>query len=232
MTYNRAPSRDPDAMLRGMKGMQSSTPVKLSEIVILGLLSHQPLSGYEIFRFIEKKADVSRSWLKLNKTTVYSTLSRMEEEGLIRLLERVEVHNRPPKSVYAITDDGKQHLRQLLLKNAQNPPGIFVNLYLDISFYHILKSEEIVSILTHRVEELDALIELCRISSPSAEESLMNVLLESQVEIFCVIRRSLMRILQHVKERNADEFFRLDGVLEEKVLAEPDPLQKKEGTLR
>ena len=217
MTQKRKQSSAPDDLIRDLKRMKHSTPVKLPELLILGLLSHRPLSGYEIFRFMEKKADASNAWLRLNKTTVYNKLSRMNEAGLIRVRERIEEQNRPPRIMYEIADDGKKYLREILLSSAENPPGIFVNFYLDLPFYHILKKDEITGILQNRIVQLDILIEASTLYSAIMPDSLLKILVDSQADMFRTLQKSVRLILERIANDETGKFFTIGEINDEKI---------------
>ncbi|MCK9580898.1 MAG: PadR family transcriptional regulator [Methanoregula sp.] len=210
--------------------MKHSTPIKLSELLILGLLSHRSLSGYEIFRFIEKKADSSNAWLRLNKTTVYNKLSRMNEAGLIRLLERIVEQNKPPRTVYEITDEGKEHLKHILLSSAENPPGIFVNFYLDLPFYHILKKDEITHILQNRIVQLDILIEASTLYSAIMPDSLLKILVDSQADMFRTIQKSVRHILERIEGDETAEFFNIGEINDEKIFRAMETARGRQGS--
>ena len=79
--------------------------------VLLGLLSHEPLSGYDIKKRIDQS--ISQFW-NVGYSQIYPTLTLLEEEGLI---EKVLSENAkgPQRNVYAITNAGKMHLEQWLL---------------------------------------------------------------------------------------------------------------------
>lgn len=217
MTYTTRQIPDPDELIRALKRMKHSTPIKLPELLILGLLSHRPLSGYEIFRFIEKKADSSNAWLKLNKTTVYNKLSGMSDAGLIRLFERIEERNKPSKNVYELTEDGKEQLRQILLAGAENPPGIFVSFYLELPFYHVLEKDEIIPILKNHIDKLGILIEASSIYSATVPDSLLKILIDSQAELFATIQKSVRLILERIEGDETEEFFTIGEIDDEKI---------------
>jgi PadR family transcriptional regulator AphA len=75
---------------------------------ILGLLTRQPMSGYDIKRFVR-----SLSWLigGVSSGGLYPALRALLEDGLatvnVKLRER-----RPPRKIYTITDAGRRELRQ------------------------------------------------------------------------------------------------------------------------
>lgn len=78
--------------------------------IILGLLDHERLSGYDI----KKKIDlmISHFW-EVGFGQIYPTLKHLEGEGLI-VKESTESSKGPEKNVYAITPSGKAALREWL----------------------------------------------------------------------------------------------------------------------
>jgi PadR family transcriptional regulator, regulatory protein AphA len=73
---------------------------------ILGLLSHDELSGYELTKRFQ--ASVVYFW-EARSQQIYPELSRMEEDQLIagRVIEQV---GRPDKRLYSLTDRGRKEL--------------------------------------------------------------------------------------------------------------------------
>ncbi len=74
---------------------------------ILGLLTQQPMSGYDIKRFLE-----GLSWLAGSPSggSLYPVLRALRQEGLVTV-ERVPGINRPPKKIYSITAAGSEALQ-------------------------------------------------------------------------------------------------------------------------
>ncbi len=77
------------------------------EYIILGLLNHEKLSGYDIKQLIERQ--ISFFWKKTSFTQIYSTLKKLEKEELVTMKE-VKVGNRPSKKIHKITRKGKEKL--------------------------------------------------------------------------------------------------------------------------
>lgn len=76
------------------------------EFAILGFLSYQPLTGYEL----KKTFDVSvRHFWSADQSQIYRTLARLTEQGLAEMTV-VEQADRPARKVYAITPRGSQAL--------------------------------------------------------------------------------------------------------------------------
>jgi PadR family transcriptional regulator AphA len=75
---------------------------------ILGLLARQPMSGYDIKRFLK-----SLSWLIDSPSfgSLYPALHALLEDGLATV-EVIPRHDKPPRKIYTITKTGKQALRE------------------------------------------------------------------------------------------------------------------------
>jgi DNA-binding PadR family transcriptional regulator len=77
---------------------------------ILGLLTQQPMSGYDIKRFLR-----SLSWLIGSPSSggLYPALRALLEDGLVSVEVKLREH-RPPRKTYTITAAGKRELQQWL----------------------------------------------------------------------------------------------------------------------
>lgn len=77
--------------------------------VILGFLSHEPMTGYEI----KKRIDSTLSYFWSGSYgSIYPTLSELEKNGLVTKEESRE--NNRTKLTYAITDEGRIQLKEWL----------------------------------------------------------------------------------------------------------------------
>jgi DNA-binding PadR family transcriptional regulator len=78
--------------------------------VILGLLSHEPLTGYEI----KKKIDQSlRFFWSGSYGSIYPTLDTLEKDGCV---EKKEESSGRGKIIYSITERGRMLLKEWLMK--------------------------------------------------------------------------------------------------------------------
>jgi DNA-binding PadR family transcriptional regulator len=75
---------------------------------ILGLLTRQPMSGYDIKRFLK-----SLSWLIDSPSygSLYPALHALLEDGLVTV-EVVPREDKPPRKIYSITEAGRLVLRE------------------------------------------------------------------------------------------------------------------------
>ncbi|WP_274364726.1 PadR family transcriptional regulator [Paenibacillus thermotolerans] len=74
---------------------------------LLTLLAREPLSGYDIKQHMNNR--IGPFW-KVGSNQVYPELSKMEEEGLVRLQGVEQNSYRPARKVYEITESGRDEL--------------------------------------------------------------------------------------------------------------------------
>ena len=79
-----------------------------TEAALLGLLRKRPMSGYDLRKDVERS--VVYFWAPA-KTQIYATLPKLVDAGYATQ-ERVVQDARPDKTVYAITDAGRDALRE------------------------------------------------------------------------------------------------------------------------
>ena len=79
--------------------------------IILGLLNHEPLSGYDMKKQIDMM--VSQFW-NVGYSQIYPTLAGLEKDGLV-VKTLAETSKGPRRNVYAITPAGRECLHQWLL---------------------------------------------------------------------------------------------------------------------
>ena len=82
---------------------------KKMDCVILGLLSHESLTGYEI----KKRMDTTfKFFWSASYGSIYPTLNSLVDGGLVTKLETTD--NGRDKVIYTITDAGKEYLKKWL----------------------------------------------------------------------------------------------------------------------
>ncbi|OGO17370.1 MAG: hypothetical protein A2Z14_11935 [Chloroflexi bacterium RBG_16_48_8] len=96
--------------------------------LFLALLARQPTHGYELMQMYEGM--FSTVLPTLNAGQIYTTLSRMERDGLVRKSTIVQAH-RPDKRVYALTEKGGEVL-QAWFNEVLTGPRIKDNFYLKL----------------------------------------------------------------------------------------------------
>ena len=87
---------------------------KKIDCVILGLLSHEELTGYEIKQRMD--STLSYFW-GASYGSIYPTLNALVEDGLA--VKRSDEESPRNKQIYTITEKGRKHLRQWLSEPVQ-----------------------------------------------------------------------------------------------------------------
>ncbi|MDZ7343317.1 MAG: PadR family transcriptional regulator [candidate division KSB1 bacterium] len=96
-----------------------------NEITILGLLAECPMHGYQIHQHIKQRE--MDYWAKIKLPSIYSTLSRLEQQGFISS-EKEKVGNMPERTVYSLTPAGRELLAELVnkfLRTEDRPEWLF-----------------------------------------------------------------------------------------------------------
>jgi DNA-binding PadR family transcriptional regulator len=78
-------------------------------LFILGTLSASgPLHGHQIRQ--QAQADRTEMWTDIRVGSVYGALKRLANEGLVREVRTERVGNRPERTIYEITSEGRRAL--------------------------------------------------------------------------------------------------------------------------
>ena len=120
------------------------------DYIILGCLSIQPMSGYDIKRLISISTSL---FYNASYGSIYPTLKKMEEAGLVNSDEVVE--NGRFKKIYTLTAEGRQEFMDWL----EDPPKPIViknDMLVRLFFYRNLPREKILSITAAHIEQLKA----------------------------------------------------------------------------
>lgn len=86
-----------------------------AKCIILGLLSHESLTGYDLRQIAERS--IGNFWTDLSFGQIYPTLRTLEKKGLVSKSVEVD-EGRPLRKVYSITQQGREELQKWLLKPA------------------------------------------------------------------------------------------------------------------
>jgi len=94
------------------------TPVALS---VLNLLNERPMHPYEMrTRMRERGHDRA---FRIRESSVYDTVARLAERGFIEPVDVNREGRRPERTVYAITEAGRDELLVWMWELASEPPG-------------------------------------------------------------------------------------------------------------
>jgi len=83
-----------------------------TKLFVLGALArHGPMYGHQIRR--DARIDRTELWSEVKPGSLYLALHTLEAEGLIEPVRTEQQGNRPARTVYAITAEGRRELRAL-----------------------------------------------------------------------------------------------------------------------
>jgi DNA-binding PadR family transcriptional regulator len=125
-----------------------------TRLVILGLLRDRPLHGYEIKHIIEEHMG---DWTDIAFGSIYFALSKLAEEEFIEKIATEQEGHRPSRTIYQITQTGREEFERLLREVWQNLEHHYFTLDIGLAFIEALPIEEIKGYLRQRVAQLEAI---------------------------------------------------------------------------
>jgi DNA-binding PadR family transcriptional regulator len=125
-------------------------------LVILGLLRERPLYGYEIKQIIEEHMS---DWTSIAFGSIYFALDKLTQEKFLEKVEVGQAGKRPSRSVYQITDSGREEFLRLLRFGWQQFERDYFPLDVCLFFLDSLPLDEVVSYLQTRKSALQTALE-------------------------------------------------------------------------
>ena len=126
----------------------------LLALAVLSYLSRQPMHPYELARTLRENDD-GRS-LKFNHGSLYMVVGQLEKAGFVAAQGSDREGNRPERTVYAITDDGRAELHGWLRELVETPEHEYPSFVAALSLIGALGPHEAVELLGRRLERLAA----------------------------------------------------------------------------
>ena len=145
---------------------------------LLGLLAQRPRHGYELKAAFEEL--LGGTW-PLNIGQVYTTMGRLERDGLVRC-EVVEQDPRPDRKVYSLTETGEKELDRWLAEPVGEPVRLKDELFLKLLLHGVLGTVDPTELIaTQRQRCLDALAELTDLQTAPSVGQATALLLEGAI---------------------------------------------------
>jgi DNA-binding PadR family transcriptional regulator len=142
----------------------------MTRLVILWLLSEQPLHGYRIKRILDEGS--LRFWFPVETGSIYAVLRTLERAGFVETEVVEREGKRPERTRFRITREGRRHYEALLRRAWREPARPVDDIDLALAARPDLEEEETVALLEERVaalrERLDEL-NLLATSAPAPE---------------------------------------------------------------
>ncbi|QKT06828.1 helix-turn-helix transcriptional regulator [Gordonia sp. X0973] len=139
------------------------------DLLVLSLLVERPMHPYEMAQLAVKRH--FDRLVKLRTTSIYHVVERLHAQGLLRVHDVVREGNRPERTVYALTDEGRAAHRATLEHLLAERPVEFPQLYLALAQAHELPREDASRLLRQRraemADELTQVVDLVESTSAS-----------------------------------------------------------------
>lgn len=151
----------------------------LSMLMEVEQLQQEPLHPYRMQRLIKDrgKGEVVNVG---QRASLYRTIERLTRAGLIRVVESNRRDRRPERTLYEITDEGREVWREWMLDALESPVRAYAEFPAAIAFVPLLEPGEVLTRLARRREKLAA--ELVRIEAVTAEATTINRLFALEME--------------------------------------------------
>ncbi|MGH3266244.1 MAG: PadR family transcriptional regulator [Trebonia sp.] len=131
-------------------------------IAILAILATEPMHPYEM-RHVIRVREIDRA-MKVTHGTLYSTVERLAGAGLIQPVETSREGRRPERTVYEITEAGRDQLLDTLRTELMRHTPDYPRLATGLSFISLLEPGEAGLLLERRSIEVEALLSGYRVA--------------------------------------------------------------------
>jgi DNA-binding PadR family transcriptional regulator len=129
------------------------TPLALA---VMNLLMEGPMHPYEMkLKMRERGHD---QVIRLKGGSIYDTVVRLEEGGFIKSQETSREGRRPERTVYAITETGRDEITAWLREMLAQPVNEYPQFAAALAFFAALDKEEVVRLLQLRITMLESQI--------------------------------------------------------------------------
>ena len=125
----------------------------LLALAVLSLLSQQPMHPYELGRNLREHGD-DRS-IKFNHGSLYMVVGQLARAGFITEQETSRGGQRPERTVYALTDAGRQELRDWLRELVEQPQHEYPAFVSALSLIAALPPSDALGLLRARLSHLE-----------------------------------------------------------------------------
>ena len=124
----------------------------LLALAVLSYLTQRPMHPYELGRTLREHGD-ARS-IKFNHGSLYMVVGQLEKAGFIVAREISREGQRPERTVYALTDAGRQELHDWLRELVAEPQHEYPHFVAALSLIAALPPSDVVDLLRRRMRRL------------------------------------------------------------------------------
>jgi DNA-binding PadR family transcriptional regulator len=124
----------------------------LLALAVLAYLTQAPMHPYELGRTLRTNGD-ARS-IKFNHGSLYMVVQQLAKAGFVVEQETSREGQRPERTVYALTDAGREELRDWLRELVEEPQHEYPHFVAALSLIGALPPSEVIGLLGRRLHRL------------------------------------------------------------------------------
>ncbi len=138
-------------------------------LAVLAWLMTGPMHPYELGRRLQETG-MDRS-VKFNRGSLYMVVEQLRKAGFVAEQETLRDSQRPERTVYSLTDDGRTELYDWMRELVAEPQHEYLQFGVALSLLSVLPPVEAVELLTQRLASLVSSVEDIRGTIRTATES-------------------------------------------------------------
>jgi DNA-binding PadR family transcriptional regulator len=129
-----------------------------TRLLVLGVVRiFQPVHGYDVRReLLSWRAD---QWANVAPGSVYNALKSMARDGLLQVVGTNQIGGRPERTSYRLTPEGENEFHDLLRGTLWKVLPPIDPLMPGLCFFPVMRGEELVAALKHRVKQIQGQLE-------------------------------------------------------------------------
>ena len=165
-----------------MPDTMTSTDLSALGLSILELLDQRPMHPYELASTMRDRH--YDEFVRLNFGSLYHTVDVLERNGWIVPSEREKEGGRPERTIYRLTEEGREVLLRVISEIVAQPRREYLHFSAGLMFMHHLPATEAAELLQDRAQALHAVItKLSRLLAELLEDHTRLALIELEHKI-------------------------------------------------
>ncbi|MGX5183737.1 PadR family transcriptional regulator [Streptomyces avermitilis] len=166
----------------GTKRRKLSNPLALAVMV---LLMEKPMHPYEIAQTLRRRGKDTTT--KINYGSLYTVVQNLEKHGFVEVAEVQRQGNRPERTLYGITDAGREEATEWLSDLLAVPAREYPIFETALSLLGVLHPDEVARLLEERLTQLEVQVASARGGLEKLYETLPRLfLVETEYQLHMV----------------------------------------------
>ena len=177
------------------------------ELIILSLLMRWPIHGYLIVKIIN---DQIGPWAKISSGTLSTILSKMEETGLIIVLQQDAAKGDRRSKTFTITEEGRKRFYQLMMDMASNLGEYQKFFHYKMGYFDLLQPRERLLLMSHYIN-------YCQTSILHIQTEMDGLVHELSDHPTPAYLENLLRVMKHIEQQWQSELDWIKGIREQEL---------------